>query len=273
MDDSTRPKREAFDHQERPSTYETVDVKISEHSFINFLATCVVLMVSIGVIGQLSPSLRGTQFSAGTNLNGEYNVASAFNASLFFIGAVLLWLIGRVTRLKGDPFAHTWTLLSRLIFFLALDEYLAIHDKVNRTRDLFGLSGIFYYAWIIPYGLLALVVSLLLIRFLRYLPQGTRNALIFAGVLYVTGALGLELVEAKIDSLLVVNSENSTPSSGLVLLLLIALEELLEMLALVILIATLLGYLRQIAPGVGLRLRLIGPLDEPAAKTRDPHHS
>ena len=40
---------------------------------------------------------------------------------------------------------------------------------------------------------------------------------------------------------------------------LIALEELLEMSALVLLIAVLLGHLRRTAPGLALRLRLGGP--------------
>lgn len=250
-------------HQETGSTVptrETVEVRIRTRPLVFALALGVVLVITAGLLGQLWPGFPYPQFAAGTFLNGEYNIPSAYNAALFLLASVLLWLIGRVARGQGDPFARIWTGLAALTLFLTLDEYFALHDKINApARELFGLGGVLYYAWVIPYGLLVLAVAVLLVRFLRRLPGTTRRGLLLAGGLYVAGALGLELFQARIDALAAANETGLDASSRTTLMLLIGAEELLEMSALVLLIAVLLGHLRRTAPGLALRLRLGGP--------------
>lgn len=243
-------------------THESVEVRVPVRPLIFALALGVVLVVAAGLLGQLGPLLwtgfHHPEFSAGTNLYGEYNIPSTYNALLFFLATVLLWLTGRVARRRGDPFARTWTGLAALAFFLMLDEYFALHDKLGAPiRDLFGLSGFLYYAWVIPYGLLVLGVGVLLVRFLRHLPAGLRGTLLLVGGLYVVGALGLELFEARIEA--DAGGAGLSRAAQIAMVQLIALEELLEMSALVLLIAVLLGHLRRTAPGLALRLRLGGP--------------
>lgn len=245
-----------------PPASEEVEVRIPARPLVFALALGVVLVIAAGLLGQLGPLLIPgffhPEFSAGTNLYGEYNVPSAYNALLFLLATLLLWLTGRVARRRGDPFARTWTGLAGLSLFLTLDEYFALHDKLGAPiRELLGVGGVLYYAWVIPYGLLVLVVALLLVRFLRHLPPGLRTALLLAGGLYVMGALGLELFEARIEA--GAGEAGLDRAAQVSMALLIGAEELLEISALVLLIAALLGHLRRTAPGLALRLRLSGP--------------
>lgn len=241
---------------------ESVEVRIPARPLVLALALGVVLVIAAGLLGQLGPLLISgfdhPEFSAGTNLYREYNIPSTYNALLFVLASVLLWLTGRVARRRSDPFARTWTGLAALAFFLTLDEYFALHDKLGEPiRNLFGLGGFLYYAWVVPYGLLVLGAGVLLVRFLRHLPAGLRGTLLLAGSLYVLGALGLELFEARIEA--DAGGAALSQSAQITMVWLIALEELLEMSALVLLIAALLGHLRRTAPGLALRLRLGSP--------------
>ncbi|MCP2014741.1 hypothetical protein L1280_001893 [Deinococcus sp. HSC-46F16] len=237
----------------------TVEVRVPVRPLVLALALGVVLVIAAGLLGQLGPLLlpgfHHPEFSAGTNLYGEYNIPSTYNTLLLLLAAVTLWLTGRVARRRGDPFARTWTGLAALALFLTLDEYFALHDKLGAPiRALLGLGGFLYYAWVIPYGLLVLGVGVLLVRFLRHLPAGLRRALLLAGGLYVLGALGLEVFEARIEA--GAAGEGLGRAAQLQMVSLIAVEELLEMSSLVLLIAALLGHLRRTAPGLALRLRL-----------------
>ena len=62
---------------------------------------------------------------------------------------------------------------------------------VRRTLD---VSGIFHFAWVIP-AICVLAIGLLIyIPFLRYLAPALRNLFIIAGLLYLSGAIGLEML-------------------------------------------------------------------------------
>lgn len=220
-------------------------------------------MVAVGLFGQLAPLLwpgfDQPGFSAGTNLGGEHNVPATFNALLLFLASALLWLIGRLTGRRQEPGARVWTGLAGLAFFFMLDEYFVLHERtIGVIRTAFGLSGYLYYAWVVPYGLLVLAVLLVLVRFLRRLPARTRWGLLGAGALYVSGAMGMELLEAQLASSELAGA--FLPSQKLQLqvtmTLMVGAEETLEMVGLVVLIGTLLRHLQRFMPRAALRLQL-----------------
>lgn len=227
------------------------------------LMLATLLVVAVGVFGQLAPVLwpgfDQPGFSAGTNLGGEHNIPATYNALLLFLASSLLWLIGRLARQRREAQARVWTGLAGLAFFFMLDEYFVLHERlIDLIRPALGLGGYLYYAWVIPYGLLVLAVLALLARFLRRLPARTRWGLLSAGVLYVSGALGVELLEGQLESsrLSGTFAPGETSSFHISMTLLIGLEESLEMVALVVLIATLLRHLGRFMPGAALRLEL-----------------
>ncbi len=81
----------------------------------------------------------------------EANIPSFFSALILFISSVILFLIASLTRRLKEP-ALCWYGLSFVFAFLSIDEAASIHEMTVRVlRDNLGLSGLFYFAWIVPY--------------------------------------------------------------------------------------------------------------------------
>lgn len=128
------------------------------------------------------------------DLDGEGNLPTYFATVLLLLASVVLLLIGLQGKQK-----YYWYLLSGVFCFLSLDESIQIHEKFNAlTKSALGLKtyGAFYFAWVIPYGILTLLLLVFLYRFIWTLPKRTRTLFIISGIIFVSGALGLEMVAA-----------------------------------------------------------------------------
>ena len=70
---------------------------------------------------------------------------------------------------------------------------MSIHERLTEpVTALIGETGVFHYAWVLPYGVLVLIVAAVFSRFLMYLPRRTAFFFVVSGALYVAGALGFE---------------------------------------------------------------------------------
>ena len=93
------------------------------------------------------------------------------------------------------PLARYWFALSGTFAILSLDEAASFHEMLGwLIWRLLPTSGVFYFAWVIPGGLFVIGFALVFSGFLRRLPAETRRNLLVAGAVYVSGALGMELV-------------------------------------------------------------------------------
>ncbi|MBK9420650.1 MAG: hypothetical protein IPN44_06315 [Flavobacteriales bacterium] len=136
------------------------------------------------------------------DLDTEANMPTLYNVLLFFFGAVLFLMHGLRTNAK---IARGWKTMAAVFFFLGVDEGSQIHEKFMQfTKRLLegsggdGLGGWFYYAWVIPYGLAAIGLVLLLSRWLFGLSPALRKRLIMSGIIYVFGAVFLEMAGGKL---------------------------------------------------------------------------
>ena len=111
-----------------------------------------------------------------------------------------------------------------------------LHERlIVPVRSLVSGSGFLYYAWVLPYGILVALFLAVYAGFVRRLPAATRRLFLLAGALYVSGALGFELVEGLYAS----------RAGGRLFAALITVEECLEMLGVVLFIYALLSYLKE----------------------------
>ncbi len=229
-------------------------VNVLERRVVNTLRSVTALLVLAGglsVIARLYlPDFFGRDLFIGLfHLNGESNIPAAYSALILLLAALLLGVIAWARRRSGQADAASWKALTLIFGFLALDEAAMLHERTaDITRSLIQTDGILHYAWVVPYGVLALLVGLAFLRFLRQLPPRIRNRVILAGGLYVMGALGFELLEG-----LVVSAADgpSVLNEGL-----IVVEEGLEMLGVVLFIGALLSYVRSELPGLRLSLNV-----------------
>ncbi|SEL38504.1 hypothetical protein SAMN04487910_2303 [Aquimarina amphilecti] len=128
------------------------------------------------------------------NFDNEKNVPSIFSSFLLFFASALLLKIA-----FNNSFINIkktfWTSLSILFLFLSLDELLRIHEKIGpQFSFLENTSGIFHYAWVIPYGIITTVIGLLYLKPIFKLPRRTLFMFISSGTIFIAGAIGLEMI-------------------------------------------------------------------------------
>ena len=161
----------------------------------------------------------------------ERNIPTFFSFLLLFLIAILLFLIHRS---ENRPKEYHWKLLSFIFIYLSIDEMIELHERsMIPIRDTFNLSGLLYFSWVIPYTLIIIVLGLVYYPFLKKLPRKYRHQFLFAGAVYILGAMGFELIGGwQLDLY---------GPDMLVYKLLYSIEELLEMAGLIIFLHALLS--------------------------------
>nr|WP_254104903.1 hypothetical protein [Aliivibrio fischeri] len=181
------------------------------------------------------------------NVDKEMNVPTLYSSCAMIFASVLLALIAYVHFNKNEQYL-AWAGLSAIFLFLALDEMTELHEMlVGPVRNSLNTTGILYFAWVIPYAALLLVFGLTYFKFLFRLPTNTRNRLILAGIIYVSGALVMELIGGKIAE--------QYGTGALIYAISYTIEETLEMLGIATLIYTATTYISEQFPTLSVQIK------------------
>lgn len=127
----------------------------------------------------------------------ERNITTFFSVLLIALAAQILGAIYLLQRKHRRPMTSHWAILSFLFFLLAFDESFSFHERlIGPTRALLGEGdlGVLYFAWVIPAMVFVIAVGLFFLPFLLGLPRRTRFGILLAAIIYVGGALGIELI-------------------------------------------------------------------------------
>ncbi len=125
--------------------------------------------------------------------------------------------------------------LALIFVLLSIDELTEIHEQtITPLRSLFGLGGALTFAWVVLAIPAVVLLGLLYLGYLRSLPVGVARLVVLSAVMYVGGAVGVELVGSALWS--TVGTE--TPAYTLVS----TLEEVLEMLGLVLFLGVITSF-------------------------------
>lgn len=167
------------------------------------------------------------------NLDEEANFPTLFTGLLMLCSAGLAWLIGRSNPGEAAWQRKYWFGLTAAFIFLSFDEMMRLHEMlISLVRSALHTGGIFYFAWVIPYGILTIVFVAAYSRFLFNLNSWLRNAMIVSGAVYVSGALGLELLGGALF-------ESAGGTDNLAYVVMTTIEESLEMVGLILFIHAL----------------------------------
>ena len=162
-------------------------------------------------------------------LDGEGNVPAMFSTGLFLINAVIFLIVWKAAGLAGDS-QKIWLFLSSVFVFLALDESISIHERlIDPLRDALDATGIFYYTWIIPYGIGVVLLSIFMIPVFWRMQKRIRFWFGLSAATYLFATIGLEMISGKY--LVMMNEQKD-----IVWIFMITLEESLEMVGLIILV-------------------------------------
>jgi hypothetical protein len=216
-----------------------------------------VAMYMWGVEGYLQP-LR--IFDVGE----ERSIPTWFESIQFLLCSMLLAVIAVAKKRRSDRYSLHWGVLSVILLLLSLDEVASIHEAIgqqseNLLHSVTGLTpgGAIKFFWVVPGAILALIVLLAYLRFLADLPRSTRRSFLFAGALFVLGALGLEMLSAQVSS----SSEGIANLFGsaipkIMIGLQTCVEEMFEMLGLTAFVYALLAYISSYAEDISVRVRI-----------------
>jgi hypothetical protein len=168
------------------------------------------------------------------DFNQEANIPAFFSSLILLLSSILLFAI-HIFKKNTNEKHLPWLILAAIFCFLALDEAVAIHElMMGPVRDNLNTSGIFHYAWVIPYGLALLVFLVLYVPFLVSLPRTTMILFVISGFIFVLGALGFEMLGGRHIQMY---GHDMTYSFYY------TLEETLEMVGISLFIFTLLRYI------------------------------
>lgn len=177
-----------------------------------------------------------------TNFDEEKNAPSVFSSLLHLTASVLLLKIG-FFHLKVKNRRGFWWFLSFLFLFLASDELLRIHEMAGRSLSSHvETAGIFHYSRVIIYGIGIIIIGLFCLKFLLELPKKTLKNFIVSGVIFISGALVIEMFTGW----LIVQKGMEDAQKIIIpeFFILYTIEELLEMLGITYFIYSLLVFLR-----------------------------
>lgn len=168
----------------------------------------------------------------------EANLPSFYSSTAILFCAVLLWVIGLQERPRQMPFRYHWIGLAIIFTFLSIDEAIALHEDIGdimEDLEWVDAKGFLYFAWVVPYGILLALFTVSYLKFVLALPRQTMILFLSAGVLFISGAVGLEIISAREADL---HGTDTVYYSALY-----TIEELCEMIGIVIFCYALMRYI------------------------------
>jgi len=240
MNSPEQPEHEIAGHQ-------STALQVSPRSVARLLIVVALLLALAHLVFAVNYHYVELDFPGATflyvlfDLMGEITIPTWYASSLLLICALLLGAIARITQRQDGSFVRHWYGLSVILLLLSIDEAADIHGAVSyKLQNLFGLDGALSYPWVIPGALFTIVVAVTYLPFLAHLPSETRRQVLLAGGLFVSGALGMEIIEAAYDAAF---------SYRAPYLVMVAIEETLEMAGAIMLLYAFLSYSGWLARG------------------------
>ncbi len=178
-------------------------VSISVSSIVQFLGGCIALLLGASVLSTVLHSF-GVRPNAHALLyvDAEANLPTYFSALQLLAAGVLLGAIAAAERRRESPFFPQWLILSLGFTMMSVDETCSLHEKlIEPVRSLLGGRelGVFYFAWIIPGLIFVAFAAVYFWRFLWHLPAASRRDFVVAAVLFLGGAIGMEMLGGQAD--------------------------------------------------------------------------
>lgn len=220
-----------------PSNQHTIQIDPWKVAVVFLSITVVFILANLSAnLIQLSGyASELTRYTDKLDLDGEVNLPTFYSSFLLLASALLLGIIAW-TKGRQTPHYWSWVSLSAIFVYLAVDEATKLHELlIVPLRDNLQLGGIWFYAWVIVAIPLLILLAILFLPFIIQLPRKTKVSFLLAALLYVGGALGLEMVSGAIVSQL--------GNRNIIFMVLTTIEETLEMTGVIVFIYGLLDYI------------------------------
>lgn len=180
------------------------------------------------------------------NLDHEISVVTWFSSILAFIVSIIFVLIGMNQQDKAKK--NVWRVLSLLLLLISVDEIAAAHELLLQGIHIAAGFGeeqtLLANAWLIIVPVLVLGFVILARIIHRGLPNRIFRQIVFAGLIYITGALIVEYLSIPVEKEEIAYK-----------LVLIPAEEGLEMLGLAMFLSIGLSYINCDLPDLSRKIK------------------
>ena len=227
-------------------------LNLSPQKILKILSIAIACLILLSFLEKIAinglNSLATTEFTTRFfGLDEEANFPSLYSTVTLFFCSFLLAIITSIKKSVKSRYVKFWQALSLIFLFLAIDENCSIHEiLIPLIRIVFKTRDFFYFPWVIPAFILLIIFLITFREFILNLPAKIRNLFLLAGGIYVTGALGMELISGYLAD----NSGLETTSYWLAA----SIEEFLEMFGILIFIYGLLSYIQSYFKEVNISL-------------------
>ena len=205
----------------------------------------------------------------------EDSIPTWFESMQFMLCSVLIAVIAVAKKQHSERYTLHWGVLSIILLYLSLDEVATIHETIGGELERllhnstgFNASGAISFFWVVPGAAFVFIVLLAYVRFLAYLPRTTRRLFLFAGAVFVLGALGLEMLTAQVVSSSggianwlvsasggMIDRDSASAIPTILKGVQTSIEEMFEMLGLTAFIYALLSYISSHVEDMSVRVR------------------
>ncbi|RAP28715.1 hypothetical protein DID76_04475 [Candidatus Marinamargulisbacteria bacterium SCGC AG-414-C22] len=172
----------------------------------------------------------------------EKNIPTLFSTLQLIFSGILLWSIFKLKSIQESTLKTYWKALAIIFYFLAFDEWFTVHDSIGKPfATFFGNTGNLF-GWTLLYIIIMTIFFIWSIKFLLKLPKKTALLFILSGGLFLTGAIGFEILAKE-----AVQSALHLQLTPLQINMIGLIEESLEMLSIFLFNVTLFNYYQKIA--------------------------
>ena len=141
---------------------------------------------------------RGYLFglAAKFNLNNEMNFPTLV-ATLELLACSVMLAANAHFRPGSHGQALGWWVLCAIFVFLGFDENISLHEMTSGpTLQLLQADWVPLYAWVLPYSVALLIAAAVLLPWFLKIERASQIRFVIAGTIFVSGALGIELLES-----------------------------------------------------------------------------
>lgn len=173
-----------------PAIEPAIEPALDARSLRRWLVAAVAAASALGLAAELWSAASSSPLREAIvpmlSLSYEHNVPTWLSASLLLCCALAAGAVAR----RAALWRRHWWGVAAVFGYASLDEAAELHEHLGGHL---ATSGVLYFDWVIPAVAILGVLAAVFLPFVRALAPATRRRLILAGVIYIGGAVGMEL--------------------------------------------------------------------------------
>lgn len=171
------------------------------------------------------------------DMDKEMNFPTYFEVLLLLFSSVLFFLAALVKKKITGSYFYNWVILSFIFLAMSADEFISLHEQTTQFFRGSKIGDYIHFGWLIPATIFLVVFIISYAKFFFSLSSRFKKLFFYSAAVFVWGAMGMELCSGIY--------QNHYGQHNTIYYLLTNFEETFEMLGLVLLIYSLLHYIRE----------------------------